>query len=109
MVGLCRVALLIMVKVWKLPLFVVALISSKAFIDYASSGLENALSYFIAALILARLFAIQRGAEGVIAKDLGLLFLLASLAYLNRPDTILLYVPLLVYCSSRAGPWGRGA
>jgi arabinofuranosyltransferase len=85
------------VKLWKLPLFIIALISSKAFIDYTSSGLENPLSYLIAALFYIKFVNTKNNIKDLDLKDLAEMFFLASIAYLNRPDTILFYLPVLIY------------
>ena len=70
------------------------LILSNAFIDYSTSGLENPASHLIA-LVFVILFlfpnAIKEDAK------LFLLGLLAGLATLNRIDTVLLYLPALIY------------
>ena len=63
-----------------------ALLSSSAFVDYSTSGLENALSYFLAAMFLA---------EWLGSKRLGRLSLLAALLVLNRMDLLLLVGPAL--------------
>jgi arabinofuranosyltransferase len=72
-------------------LAVTILILSKAYIDYSTSGLENPLSHLILVLFLWIYFR----SSGVSLNKLFLLSLLASLAALNRPDTILLYLPAL--------------
>jgi arabinofuranosyltransferase len=75
-------------------LAVALLVSSKAFIDYTSSGLENALGYLLLSgftmLVLGR-----RKSDPT--APLPLLVLLASLAFVNRADMILLYAPVLVW------------
>ncbi|MCP4349049.1 MAG: hypothetical protein GY795_26510 [Desulfobacterales bacterium] len=84
---------------WKPSLFVIAFLSSKAVIDYASSGLENPLSYFIAALFFAKFLSVSNGntSKHITEKDLGIFFFIASLAFFNRMDTILIYFPALIY------------
>jgi len=72
-------------------LVLAAALFSKAFIDYATSGLENPLSY----LILAGFLCVYFGAK----EDERVFFplcVLAGLAALNRMDTLLLYLPVLV-------------
>lgn len=81
---------------WKGYLLVLSLVSSKAVIDYASSGLENALSYLIAAIFLLKFIRLAE-AERIDEKNVTLLFLLGSLAFLNRADTLILYLPALLY------------
>lgn len=76
-----------------LILGLVILILSKGFIDYATSGLENALSYFIVACFLAIFLAEED------LKPLKVLWLaiIASLGTINRMDTILFFIPALIY------------
>jgi len=68
-------------------LFIIAALFSKAFLDYATSGLENPLTYFLLALFLV-LF---------LNKKSGLFWLtfISSLLALNRLDTLLFAIPAL--------------
>ena len=68
-------------------------LSSKAFVDYASSGLEYPLSYCLLAYFFTRWFAVaERPLEG---RDLLRFGAIAGLAFVNRIDSVLLYaVPL---------------
>ncbi len=94
---------------WKPSLLILLLISSKAFIDYTSSGLENPLSYFLAAIFYVKFMFRSGRDEGFTRKDVFWLYFLASLAYTNRPDTILLYIPPLIYVTHqtiRKEAWG---
>lgn len=61
---------------------IAALVSSKAFIDYTSSGLENPLAYLIVALLVR--------ADGWASR-----LSLATLLYLTRADLVLLIAPSL--------------
>ena len=71
---------------------IVVLVCSKAFVDYATSGLENPLTH----LLLAAFFLIYlKPAHGF--KALLLLSLMASLGLLNRLDTALLFLPPLAH------------
>ncbi len=70
-----------------LCLVIVAAVSSKAFMDYTTSGLENSLGYLLAAWFYLSFF---RGASTF------QLSLLGSLLILNRLDTILLVAPPLL-------------
>lgn len=65
---------------------------SKAFIDYSTSGLENPLSHLLLAAFVYTYFAREPN-----VKTLFYLSLLASLGTLNRMDTLLLYLPALIY------------
>jgi arabinofuranosyltransferase len=112
---------------------VVLLLSSKAFVDYSTSGLENALSYLLLALFCATWLKLddairaaarsidecsqtegrgqvedRRGATLRIlraehAGTVCLLGFLASLCLLNRLDTILLVAPFVVAVLARTG------
>lgn len=70
------------------------LLTSKAFVDYTASGLENPLSYFLVALFYTRYFDRPHGTVAD-ARELRSYTLIASLAFLTRPDAVLLFaVPL---------------
>lgn len=71
------------------------LCSSKAFIDYSTSGLENPLSHLLLVVFVTAYFHQQPT-----LRTLTLLSLIAGLATFNRMDTILLYLPALA-----AGAW----
>ncbi len=76
-------------------LLVFLLISSKAFMDYSSSGLENPLSHLLLILFYREFMDAEPAADGEDSRRIGRLTLWATLAYLNRPDAILLYIPAL--------------
>lgn len=76
---------------WRSVLLVVWLISSKAFVDYTSSGLEYPLSYFLLALFYVRYLDRPVAVPPTIA-ELRLAVLLMSAAFLTRPDAVLLYI-----------------
>jgi arabinofuranosyltransferase len=71
---------------------VLLLISSKAFVDYSSSGLENPLTHLLLLLFFWS-YLDKRSSPG----NLLFLFLTASMCMLNRMDTVLLILPALVY------------
>lgn len=87
------------VDAWRPALWIAAVLGSKAIIDFSSSGLENALSDFLAALFFS---AFLNGPRGFFAP-----FFIASLAFVNRQDTVLLYVPALCYLIYTRWPPGR--
>lgn len=68
---------------------------SKAFVEYSTSGLENPLTHFLLATFIYVYFKQETG-DG---KKFMLLLFLASLSAVNRLDTILFYIPCLVYVS----------
>lgn len=70
---------------------------SKAFIDYATSGLENPLAH-----VLLALFLIVYLKDDFTPTSSFILALLAALGMVNRLDTMLLYAPALVYALIRA-------
>jgi len=78
-------------------------VSSKAFVDYSTSGLENALTHLLLAVFAAVFF---RG--GFSTRKVFLLSLVAGLAALNRMDTILLLLPALLFALYKARSW-KGA
>ena len=69
---------------------------SKAFVDYATSGLENALTH----LVLAGFLLLYLRGEST-PRQLFWLALLASLGMLNRLDTALLFAPALAWALVR--------
>lgn len=95
---------------WRGLLLILAILSSKSIVDYASSGLESPLSYLIASFFLYNLLPACTNRKGD-KKQVAVLFFLASLAFLNRADTILLYLPALcwaLYESRSAGKRSLG-
>lgn len=83
----------------------VLLVSSMAFVDYSTSGLENPLTHVLATLFVLGLFRIERGEE-LTARRFITLVLLAALGYVNRADTALLYAPTLAWLTWRG--WRTG-
>lgn len=73
---------------------------SKAWMEYASSGLENALSYFLVALFVVTWWRWQRD-QGSLLR----LSLLASLLMLTRMDLILLVGPALAQAAWQVRSW----
>lgn len=82
---------------WKTPLLILLLICSKSFVDYTSSGLENPLSYFLIALFYVIFFIHSIKNFVFTQKEILSLFIIASLAFINRQDTLLFYLPALLY------------
>jgi arabinofuranosyltransferase len=76
----------------------VGILSSKAWIDYSTSGLENPLTHLLVVLFVWQWWDAPSGPS-----RLRRLALLAALATLNRPDLILLAVPALLAESRRVG------
>jgi arabinofuranosyltransferase len=68
------------------------LVVSKAFTDYATSGLETPLTYLILAVFLLRFLQWGQGPRRLLG-----LTLLASLGMVNRLDTALLFFPPLAW------------
>lgn len=90
------------VSTWQLVVAAIVLLSSRAFVDYSTSGLENPLSALLVALFLG--VFLKSGIDP--RQKLTRLSMLTSLLYLTRPDSILLVVPLLavaVYQTRRPG------
>jgi arabinofuranosyltransferase len=80
------------------PFLLVPLASSKAFIEYSTSGLENPLTFLLLALFFLVLH--KRGSMPT-GRWLLQLSLIAALSALNRLDTLLLYFPLFAYFTYR--------
>jgi len=66
------------------------LVSSRAFVDYSTSGLENPLSHLLLVWFVVELSRRRNGPRGLF-----MLGFIAGVAALNRMDTILLYLPVL--------------
>jgi arabinofuranosyltransferase len=94
-------------SLWRSALFLGLLLSSKAFIDYTSSGLEYPLSFLLLAIFYCRFLVVARRAAALTPSDLIGFGLLASLAFLNRSDSILLYAGPLLYLAVIAWPVHR--
>ncbi len=90
-------------QLWKPSLLLVALLSSKAFMDYTTSGLENVLSYFLITLFYTRFLFASKVKLGSL-REVGWLFFVAALAFFNRQDTLLMYMPALLFLL-----WGQRA
>jgi len=71
---------------------IIALTLSNAFVDYSTSGLENPLTHL---LIITFFIAYFRRKQSL--NRLFLLSFIASLAALNRLDTFVFYLPVLIY------------
>jgi arabinofuranosyltransferase len=71
---------------------ILALSFSAAFVDFSTSGLENPLTFLILAIFLYIYFTNKHD-----LRTLTLLCLIASIGAVNRLDTILLFLPMLVY------------
>ena len=78
------------------------LLFSKAFIEYSTSGLENPLSHLLYAIFLYLFFKTK---DTVNNKQILGLTLVASLATFNRMDTLLLYIPPLLYLLIKNFNW----
>jgi arabinofuranosyltransferase len=87
-------------------LLVAWLLTSKALVDYTASGLENPLSYLLIALFYTRYFG-RVATDAPRPGELRWFSFLAALAFLNRPDAVLLYVVPLAEMSVR-GLRGHG-
>lgn len=96
--GFCTATLLVLLRWAKTPqraaVLVLWLLSSKAFVDYTGSGLENPLTYLLVALFYTRYLDRPWGVPPE-TRELRLGYLLASLAFLSRPDAVVLFaIPL---------------
>jgi arabinofuranosyltransferase len=75
---------------WNALAYLCLLVSSKAFVDFSTSGLENALTHVLLGLFLWRWFVEPAGVRRTLR-----LTLLASMCLLNRLDLMLLLGPVL--------------
>ncbi|MGD0337842.1 MAG: hypothetical protein ABSB78_03540 [Bacteroidota bacterium] len=79
---------------WKPSFFVLTLIASKAFIDYTSSGLENPLSYLLT-ILFCGIYIIRN--KDFNRNNIFILVFIASLAFVNRADIIIIFLPAIVH------------
>jgi arabinofuranosyltransferase len=80
----------------------VVLCLSPAFVEYATSGLENPLTYFLLTLFLVQYFKLPERPTNWQIFSLGLT---ASLAMVNRLDTGLFYLPSILLLLLRQRSW----
>lgn len=85
---------------WEGAVGVIVLSFSSAFVDYATSGLENPLSH-----LLLGVFVILLCKTSFSPRRLLWLSLVASLASVNRLDTLLLYIPALLVALWQIRSW----
>ena len=78
------------------------LIFSKSFIDFSTSGLENPLTHLLLAIFL---FIFLEKSENFDNKTIFRLSFVACLAIINRMDTILFFVPALIFVSVKRRSW----
>lgn len=79
-----------------LAFFILLLTSSKSFIDYSSSGMENPLSFYLVILFYTTFLSVEKLSDFT-RKNYLFLFFIAALSFVNRYDTILLYLPALIF------------
>jgi arabinofuranosyltransferase len=85
---------------WIAAFGIAALSTSFAFVDYATSGLENPLTFFLLALFLYVYLK-----KEINLKNLFILSFLTSLVLLNRMDVVLLLLPAMVYSFWKLRSW----
>jgi arabinofuranosyltransferase len=88
---------------WAGVIVLTALLFSKCFVDYSTSGLENPLTH-----VLLAWFVILLPREATSNRRLWLLSLVAGLSLLARTDNLLLFGPGLALALVRHGRWRRG-
>jgi arabinofuranosyltransferase len=83
------------------------LFSSKAFVEFTSSGLENPLTYLLIVLFYVPYFSNEEQSR---PKFIVQLLAIASLSFMNRQDTVLLFVfPAAAICFDAFKMHGRKA
>ncbi len=90
---------------WAAVAGVLILTFSRAFTDYATSGLEESLTYLILAWFFVRYYRLQDEKKTGQPVVIGELTLIASLGVLNRLDIVLLYAPMLAWLLWKARSW----
>ncbi len=81
------------------------LILSRAFVDYSTSGLENTLSHL---LLLLFIIIFLDPSHPLDARRFFLLAVIASLGTVNRMDSLLFFLPALIYIWLTQHPGLRG-
>ena len=76
---------------------ILVLLSSKAYVDYSSSGLETPLNYLLVAAVTLRTLRAAIQTEADRATYAAISTAIASLAFVNRPDTVLLTLPCVIW------------
>jgi arabinofuranosyltransferase len=72
------------------------LIASKAFMDFAASGLENPLTYAFIGIFFFYFRQVFTAGKEVKTKELFILSLIAGFSTFNRMDTVLFFLPALI-------------
>jgi arabinofuranosyltransferase len=98
--AVAMLALRLALTPWSAAVAVLTLALSSAFVDYSTSGLENPLTHLLLVVFLVRFLG-----HPLDARNLGWLAVIASLAAVNRHDSVLLYLPALVGALLRFGRW----
>jgi arabinofuranosyltransferase len=75
------------------PLAVLALLLSKAFVDYSTSGLENPLTHLLLVLVIGQWWKLEKEKRG--PAEVLRFYLLACLCLLTRQDMVVLLAPVL--------------
>ena len=81
-------------------LLILLLAASKSFVDFSTSGLENPLTYLLIVLFMYVFYFGQRREQYVYW-----LATIAALATLNRMDTLLLFLPALLFVFYKRPGW----
>lgn len=92
----------------RVVLFAALLFSSKAYVDYSSSGLENPLTHLLVMVLIAVWLPAAEGRVPWTLRRVFSLMTLVSLAFLNRADSILFYVVPLAWTLVAAARLHRG-
>lgn len=85
---------------WQVGISAGVLLTSRAFVDYSTSGLENPLTALVSVGTLAW---VARGARS--RWWLPVTWLGVSAAYLTRPDAVLLVLPTAIWATVQIRPW----
>jgi arabinofuranosyltransferase len=88
---------------WGAAVGCTALILSKAWVDYATSGLENPLAHLL--LVDAALLGLKEQGKWT-WRTQAIFFLLVGCVYLTRPDLVVVFLPLagLIFWQGRKAP-----
>ena len=78
---------------WQVMIAFCTLVGSMSFISYTTSGLENCMLFFLAALFLKYYFADRLYG----ARKMFILAILISLIAMTRMDAVLMFIPMILY------------
>ncbi len=87
---------------WSKVLVATALVFSKAFVDFSTSGLENPLGHLLLVVFLLRYFSALEDPDRIDAKQVFYLSLVAALGTITRLDYGVIFFPPLAFVAFKS-------